>query len=80
MISVPARTAAMKFDSIVNKVTMFCSLLAQLTALVPNLVRNPEVDHPLLGFPPWSVSVHVWNGLAERSDVKVSARSMLPFR
>ena len=51
-ISVPARVAATNSASAVERVTMFCSLLAQLIAPVPIFARNPEVDLPLSKFPP----------------------------
>ena len=48
MISVPAKTEATNLASVVDKVTKFCNLLAQLIALVPTLVMKLEVDQPLL--------------------------------
>jgi Reverse transcriptase (RNA-dependent DNA polymerase) len=45
-----------------------------------DFVRKPDVEQPLSGFPPWSASVHVQKGSGASLGVKVSSRSIVPFR
>src|ERR1700733_10105629 len=58
-ISFPAATAATYSASIVDNVTIGCSLLDQQTAPDPIFTKYPVVDFPLSLLPPWSASLNV---------------------
>src|ERR1700720_271954 len=65
IISFPASTAAMYSASVVDKATIGCNLLLQLTAPVPTLIKYPLVDLPDCLHPPKSASENDVNSSPE---------------